>query len=273
MLRRTLLGALTGTALTGGAATSAAAALPSVDVARLAVAAQAEFRGGDKPGLGDAPSTTLVQRALVARGFSTTVDGWYGPGTSAAYSRYQQSLGYSGTGANGLPGPTSLAKLGADRFTTTHRVVLGTTTDTYGGHRVNTRTRNMLSAADAVVSWGITLSQGSYNPGGDSSSRGTHDGGGVVDIAVAGLSTTQRWQTVRALRSVGFAAWYRNPSQGDWPYHLHAVAIGDTDTSRAAANQVADHHAGENGLADHAADDTPSSYRVPFTWWDRYAGL
>ena len=27
---------------------------------------------------------------------------------------------------------------------------------------------------------------------------------------------------------------------------------------------------GKNGLANHAADDTPTAYRMPFTWWEKY---
>jgi hypothetical protein len=90
------------------------------------------------------------------------------------------------------------------------------------------------------------------------------------------LTTTQRWQTVRALRAVGFAAWLRTPAQcgGCWPYHIHAVAIGDPDLWQrggglANRDQVADYAVGRNGLASHAADDTPAAYRVPFTWWER----
>ncbi|GAA3248210.1 hypothetical protein ACFO1B_39250 [Dactylosporangium siamense] len=36
-----------------------------------------------------------------------------------------------------------------------------------------------------------------------------------------------------------------------------------------AANQVHDYYFGRNGLANHAADDTPSDYRVAFTWWEK----
>lgn len=259
-----------------------AAALPVVDMALVEVAAQVEGRYGDQPGLGDNASTRLVQQALAARGFPTAADGWYGRGATAAYAAYQRSLGYTGIDANGLPGPTSLRLLGTDRFTVTRPVSTGSTTDSYGGARVNTRTRRMLAAADGTLPWAIRLDQGSYCAFGsacDPTSVGTHDGGGVVDINVDGLSSTQRWRMVRALRTVGFAAWLRTPAQcgGCWPYHVHAVAIGDPDlwqrdgglTNR---DQVADHYVGRNGLADHAADDTPAAYRVPFTWWERYTG-
>jgi hypothetical protein len=152
----------------------------------------------------------------------------------------------------------------------TRAVSTGSRTDTYGGQRVNTRTRNMLAAADAMLSWSLVLSQGSYTSS-NPSSAGTHDGGGVVDISVTNMTTTQRWEAVRALRTVGFAAWLRNPSQGSWPYHIHAAAVSDPDLASAARNQIHDYYFGKNGLANHAADDTPTAYRVAFTWWEKYS--
>jgi hypothetical protein len=128
----------------------------------------------------------------------------------------------------------------------------------------------MLAAADAMVSWGIGLDQGSYSTS-DPTSAGTHDGGGAVDVTATGLTTAQRWETVRALRTVGFVAWLRTPSQGAWPYHIHAVAVCDPDLSKPAADQVNDYYFGRNGLADNAADDTPATYRVALTWWERYS--
>lgn len=265
---------LTGAAALGIAGTLTAvtdpahAALPAVNMEQVVVQAQVEPFRGQSSLAGDA-SVRLVQQALRARGFSTAVDGWYGTGTTAAYAAWQRRLGYSGLDANGIPGRASLAKLGTDRFTVVRPIAVGART-TYTGRTVNELTRRMLAAADAALPFSLVLSQGSYNPGGDPSSAGTHDGGGVVDISVSGLTSTQRWRAVKALRTVGFAAWLRTPDQGDWPAHLHAVAVGDTDVSPVARNQVADYYVGRNGLANHVADNTPSAYRVPFTWWERY---
>jgi peptidoglycan hydrolase-like protein with peptidoglycan-binding domain len=253
-------------------ATRATAALPAVDMEQVLLAAQVDPPKPDTAVTPGAGSHVLeVERALNAKGLlsSGAVDGHFGTSTVAAYAAWQRSLGYSGIDANGLPGPTSLTKLGDGRFTPTRTISTGSRTDTYGGARVNTRTRTMLTAADAMLSWSVSLSQGSYTSA-NPSSAGTHDGGGVVDISVASLSTAQRWETVRALRTVGFAAWLRNPSQGSWPYHIHAVAVSDPDLASAAANQVHDYYFGKNGLANHAADDTPTAYRVAFTWWEKY---
>lgn len=260
-------------ALTSTAALAApASALPAVDMELVLLAAQLD---PPKPDTGLTPGAYAnvieVERALNAKGLlaSGSVDGHFGTSTVSAYAAWQRSLGYTGIDANGIPGPTSLTTLGQGRYTVTRAVNTGSRNDTYGGKRVNTRTRTMLAAADALLSWSITLSQGSYTSS-NPSSAGTHDGGGVVDISVSGLTTTQRWQTVKALRTVGFAAWLRNPSQGDWPYHIHANAVLDSDMSEVARNQVYDYYIGRNGLANHAADDTPSAYRVPFTWYEKY---
>ena len=260
---------------------SAQAALPAVDMARVEVAAQVEPKCGNTAGLSDNNSTILVQRALSARGYRTAADGWYGNGTTGAFAAWQRHLGYRGIDANGLPGASSLTSLGSGRFTVTHKISVGSRNDSYGGKRVNSRTRQMLQAADNLLPrWNFGLAQGSYRyPNGAPDSKGTHDGGGIVDVSVAGLSATQRWQEVKALRTVGFAAWLRTPAQG-FAYHIHAVAIGDPDIwqgppntgSYTNRNQVCDYHRGRNGLSSNGADNTPAAYRVPFTWWERYRG-
>ena len=254
-------------------ADSSAFALPVVDMEMVLLAAQIDPPKADTGLTPDAAAHVLeVERALNVKGLlsSGAVDGHYGTSTVAAYAAWQRSLGYSGIDANGIPGPGSLAKLGDGRFTLTRTVSPGSRTSSYGGKTVNTRTRDMLAAADAMLSWSLLLDQGSYTTE-DPTSAGTHDGGGVVDVTVTNLTTTQRWETVQALRTVGFAAWLRNPSQGSWPYHIHAAAVSDPDLATVAADQIHDYYFGKNGLANHAGDDTPAAYRVAFTWWEKYS--
>jgi peptidoglycan hydrolase-like protein with peptidoglycan-binding domain len=258
-------------ALAGTQLASAVGALATVDMEMVLLACQVD---PPKPDTGLTPGcethVRAVEQALAAKGLLTagSVDGHYGTATLDAYAAWQRSLGYTGIDANGVPGRTSLTQLGSGRFDVTRTVTAGSRTDSYGGKRVNTRTANMLRAADGMLSWSITLTQGSYTSS-NPDSAGTHDGGGVVDISVSSLSTTQRWQTVRALRTVGFAAWLRTPSDG-FAYHIHANGISDPDMSRAARNQVNDYYYGRNGLANHAADNTPEAYRVALTWWEKY---
>jgi len=243
----------------------------AVSMARVVVQSQVEPYRGNQPDLPGDSAVEMVQQALADKGFNVTADGWFGNETAAGYSDWQKSLGYSGLAANGIPGPTSLAMLGEGRFEVEDLIQIGPHT-TFTGRTVNQRTRDMLAEAQAILGFDIVLSQGSYNAGGVDASAGTHDGGGAIDVSVSALSTTQRWQTVKALRTVGFAAWLRTPDQGDWPYHIHGIAVGDTDLPTSARNQVADYYVGKNGLASHAADNTPAEYRVPFTWWEQHTG-
>lgn len=241
----------------------------SVEMDLVVVQAQVEPFRGDQPTLEGDDAVELVQQALADESFDVTVDGWFGGETAEAYGGWQAQLGYSGLAANGIPGLSSLTALGENRFEVEEPIVVGGLT-TFSGRTVNERTKDMLLEAETILGFDIALTQGSYNAGGVGASAGTHDGGGAVDVSVSSLSTTQRWKTVKAMRTVGFAAWLRTPSQGNWPYHIHAIAVGDTDLSISARNQVADYYVGKNGLASHAADNTPADYQVPFTWWERY---
>jgi hypothetical protein len=137
---------------------------------------------------------------------------------------------------------------------------------TYRGVTMNQRTKDMFIAAELIADVGtLVLTQGSYNAGGVAASGGTHDGGGALDIRAKDLAPTERTKVVTALRRVGFAAWIRNPSQSDWPWHIHGIAIGDPDLSRGARDQVADYKAGRNGLASNGRDDATRAW-VSRTW-------
>jgi peptidoglycan hydrolase-like protein with peptidoglycan-binding domain len=270
-LSRIALSAAVATVLLAPApASGAATALPTVNMEATVKAAQIDPRRADDTLTAGAKASVLqVEQALEAQHLLAAewVDGYFGTKTVDAYAQYQRSLGYTGLDANGLPGKTSLTRLGEGRFTVTHVITPGARVDLGGGVLINTRTQAMLAEADRLLGRKLALDQGSYNPGGDPTSAGTHDGGGVVDVSVKGLSTATRTTVVRTLRQIGFAAWLRNPTQGDWPYHIHAVAISDTDLSTQAQHQVGDYYLGLNGLANRAADDGP---HVPIRTWEEY---
>ncbi|HEX5201730.1 MAG TPA: peptidoglycan-binding protein [Actinoplanes sp.] len=255
---------------TSGAATSSVTTAPVVvNMEATVLAAQIDPRRADHtltPGAKD--SVLAVEQALEDLNLLDPqwVDGYFGTTTIAAYAAYQSSLGYSGLAANGLPGVTSLTKLGHNRFTVSNTIGPGAKVQR-SGYVVDARTQAMLTAAERLLGYPLTLEQGSYNPGGDPTSAGTHDGGGVVDISVAGMTAAKRTAVARALRQVGFAAWVRDPSQGDWPWHIHAAAISDTDLSSQAQHQTGDYYLGLNGLANRGADDGP---KVPIRTWEQY---
>ncbi|WP_212843477.1 peptidoglycan-binding protein [Catellatospora sp. IY07-71] len=266
--RRSLI--VAGLAAAGSAlAATPAAALPTADMEAVVKAAQIDPRRADSaltPGSRD--SVLLVEQALQAKGLlaASYADGHFGTRTIDAYAAWQRSLGYTGLDATGLPGPTSLRLLGEGRFTLT-RVLSPGTVSTWRGVPVNARTKAMLLEAERLLGRQFTITQGSYSPGEDPTSAGTHDGGGALDLAVTGLTSTQRTASVRRLREVGFAAWLRTPSQGNWPYHIHAVALADTDQSTPARNQAGDYYLGMNGLANRGPDDGPQVTKVT---WEEY---
>jgi len=259
--------------LAPAASSSASTTLPAVDMEKTVKAAQIDPRRADDTHTpGATASVLLVEQALQAKHLLAAkwVDGYFGTTTVTAYAAYQRSLGYTGLAANGLPGTASLTKLGQGRFTVTRTISPGARIDLGGGVVVNARTEAMLTAAEHALGRTLALDQGSYNPGGDPTSAGTHDGGGVVDVSVKGMTAAYRVTVARALRRVGFAAWVRTPSQGDWPYHIHAVAISDTDLSSQAQHQVGDYYLGLDGLADHGPDDGPE---VTIRTWEEFQRL
>ncbi|TDD74330.1 peptidoglycan-binding protein [Actinomadura darangshiensis] len=269
LMATALLASLAGASKTPAAQAAGTAALPNVNMEATVKAAQIDPRRADDtltPGA--KASVLLVEKALRDKKLldAKWVDGYFGTTTIAAYAKYQKSLGYTGLDASGLPGKTSLAKLGSGRFKVAHVIGPGERVSSRGV-TINTRTRDMLAAAEKLLNRDLALDQGSYNPGGDPTSAGTHDGGGVVDVSVKGMNAATRTSVARALRQVGFAAWVRNPNQGDWPWHIHAAAISDTDLSSAAQHQTGDYYLGLNGLANHGPDDGP---KVTIRTWEEY---
>lgn len=122
---------------------------------------------------------------------------------------------------------------------------------TYDGHTVNRRTKAILTVAADRLGYkdGLTVFQGSYNPGGVGASGGTHDGGGAVD-----LSPFQWQRKVKALRDLGGAAWHRPAIAGLWGEHVHVVFAGDRELSPQARDQIVDYANGRDGLAGNGPD-------------------
>lgn len=252
-----------GILLAGAAGGPGAAAPGTVDMGALLKAAQWDpYKTGTGITPGARSSVLLVEQALAETGLldPSLVDGHFGTATLQAYTRWQQQLGYRGLAANGLPGPSSLERLGQNRFRITGQVRIGAR-QSHQGHPLNQRTRQMLDAAQGLARIRFTLTQGSYSVGVDPTSAGTHDGGGAVDIDAVRWSPGQRQAAVRALREVGFAAWLRDPTQDDWPWHVHGIAISDTDLAPVAQRQVGAYFLGRNGLRNNGPDDGPAVVR------------
>ena len=116
-------------------------------------------------------------------------------------------------------------------------------------YTINTRTYVMLQQAAQLYGGEIDVAGGAIIQGSYSTNRldslDTHLGGGVVDISVTRPHSdyvlyTEIEPLIRALRTVGFAAWLRDDDDMGTGsgIHIHAVAIGDIDLSPAAQEQL-----------------------------------
>ncbi len=184
-----------------------------------------------------------VENALVAKGFlpAKSADGYWGTVTTAAWASFEKAQGESGVATrNGLPSPAELRAIGRGRFDVVgsydvgQRITLakapgGLSND--GTDVVNARTRAMfvearrlLSARGQAKAATMIITQGGYcGAGCASTSYGTHDGGGIIDVRITDYYPANQAvidQRLTALRDVGFAAWQRSN-------HIHAVALGD----------------------------------------------
>src|SRR3954464_13137846 len=138
-------------------------ARPVVDMEATVLAAQIDPRRADNTLTPGAKSSVLaVEQALQARNLLSAqwVDGYFGTQTIAAYAAYQRSLGYTGLAANGLPGTTSLTKLGLNRSTVGNVIGPGAKVPR-GGYGVDARTQAMLAETQRLLGRTLVLEQGS----------------------------------------------------------------------------------------------------------------
>lgn len=135
-----------------------------------------------------------------------------------------------------------------------------------GGITTDARTAAMLAEAARRFGKPLSFSQGSYRPV-TSYSGSTHAGGGAVDVRTVPLrNRAEKMRLLRALRLVGFAAWYREPIPGLWGEHIHAIAIAGPDLSRSAQWQVSEYRAGRDGLSGRGPDPQAGLNVAPRTW-------
>ncbi|MFE3409443.1 CHAP domain-containing protein [Streptomyces mirabilis] len=91
------------------------AAKPTVDLSELIRAAKTDPKAPQGHKTYEA-GTRIVEAALVAEGCMDkkyAADGSFGTTAVEGYAKFQRSLGYSGQSADGIPGLTSLSRLGA----------------------------------------------------------------------------------------------------------------------------------------------------------------
>lgn len=113
---------------------------------------------------------------------------------------------------------------------------------TYQGHAMDVGQVRAVIAAQQQYGGPFHISQGSYSTS-VAQSGSTHAGGGAMDI-----TSPVNPRALGALIQNGQAAWIRSPSQGDWPWHIHSLHIGDPNLSASAQAQVSDFLNGGDGL-------------------------
>lgn len=128
---------------------------------------------------------------------------------------------------------------------------------TVDGKTLNKRTADMLALWQFNSLQDFWVVQGSYNKGGVSQSAGTHDGGGAVDLSVAGFTFEEKRWHVKQGRLAGFMAYYRPTIVNLWREHIHAGALGDPEASLGLRTQFAEYLAGGDALKGDAPDPGP----------------
>jgi hypothetical protein len=86
----------------------------------------------------------------------------------------------------------------------------------FRGRLMDRKCMAFLLAMEEALGYELTIVQGNYNPGGVAQSGGTHDGGGVVDLAAFD------WRRkVKVAAELGAFAYHRPYIQGLWGEHVH----------------------------------------------------
>lgn len=125
---------------------------------------------------------------------------------------------------------------------------------TFHGKPLDRATADALRCAEYLLGYELTVVQGI---GGATASAGTHTEGRAADLA------PYDWENkLRALKRVGFAAWYRPERAGVWGAHIHSVLIlGARDNARgiagSALRQVESYLRGRDGLVGDGPDAQP----------------
>lgn len=122
----------------------------------------------------------------------------------------------------------------------------------FRGKLMDRKTMAFLQAMEEKLGYELTVVQGCYNPGGVAQSGGTHDGGGVIDLAA------YDWQRkVHVAADLGAFAYHRTYVPGLWGEHIHFGIRNHGRLSSAAQSQQRDWDSTppRDGLKSHAVWD------------------
>lgn len=118
----------------------------------------------------------------------------------------------------------------------------------FRGKLMDNKTKAFLMEMEAKLDYELTVVQGCYNPGGVAASGGTHDGGGVVDLAAFDWA-----HKVRVGADLGAFIYHRVAIPGLWGEHVHMGIRDHGRLSDSAQRQQGDwdHHPPLDALASH----------------------
>ena len=164
--------------------------------------------------------------------------------TATSLATATETLSHPGATETVTPTSTEMPEPAGCRLPSTDYTIIQ-----INGYKLNRRTYDMLVYAQSLYNGQIdildAITQGSYTDTVEAS-FGTHRGGGAVDLSVMSpgtftLLTDEIEPLIHALRLAGFAAWFRDFDvlYDGSPVHVHAIAIGDSELSLPAREQLA----------------------------------
>lgn len=128
----------------------------------------------------------------------------------------------------------------------------------YHGKRMDEKGKAFIQAAEQKLGYELTITQGNYNPGGVVASAGTHDGGGVFDLA-----SWDHQRKLRVIKDLGGWGWLRSKIPGLWGEHIHFGITNHGTLSRGAQVQQKAYFAGRSGLRSNLRDNSYRAKPVP----------
>lgn len=128
---------------------------------------------------------------------------------------------------------------------------------TFRGRPMDELTKAFLLAMEDKLGYELTVVQGSYSGGKVAQSAGTHDGGGVVDLAAWDYKNK-----VKVAADLGAFVWYRPYVAGLWGAHIHLGIRDHAKLHSSAKNQQIawDSKPPRNGLKSNLVLNTKVDY-------------
>ena len=127
------------------------------------------------------------------------------------------------------------------------------------GEPIDARTDSAVAWVEKKSGLNMPIVQGSYKSrygGGADASKGTHDGGGIIDVSIAGMSARDRVNLMHWAKRAGFFGWFRHGPGWEGNEHLHLGLRKHRNLAPLAAAQEIAYDNRRNGLVSNLRDNT-----------------